>query len=304
MTSIINRLYAASILMAIAIGARAIDPLKPVGVTDMTEITVTGSKPHTFAIPDMTTAFEIGIRFPSNCNVTISCPDSITIVAHLSDKVVNSEPLSSPFYRFDIYYRGKRRECHEYHINNKTNNFFALKLLDGRIIVGNRRLEKEIPVAGLRVADSITVSSSRQSAIVRSIIFMPPRLPEYVDDIRSADDIRQIDDPRQGVWRMIDEQVDTRYGLPGGNYTLGTVADGDTVKIIYLGGAEIYPDFWKPGMLKGVATKGVDGVSYDLQWTDAEFNTDLVRPFMKIDDGTMTLSFPYDSAILKFFKVK
>lgn len=282
----------------------ALNPLEPVEVTDMTRIEIGPDSPHTFLLTDDMSAFELGVCFPANCSITLEASDSVRIIAHVSDKAVNSNPVSGPFYRFDVYRADRRMASHEYPLQGKTNGFVAIKLHDGRLLTGNHTLDKEFIVEGLRLKDSVTIVSSRPSAIVRSVTTLPPRLPEILMNIGKAEDIPVTGDPRQGIWRMTDEEIDTKYGLPGGDYTFGTIADRDTVTIIYLDGAMIHPDIWQPGMIKGVATKDPDTETYDLKWTDAEFNTDLTRPFMRIEGGNMTLSFPYDGAVLRFRKVR
>ncbi len=287
-----------------AVTASAHNPLEPIELSDIAPKSINRNSSHTYHIPDSAIAFEVNISFPSNCYVTLETDDSIKIVAHLSDKVVNSDILSDPFYRFDIYSKNTRIASEEYNLNGKSNNFVALKISNGKLLVGNRQLEKELTLNTFLLPDYLTIKSSKPSTIKRSIITLPPQLPEIYNGITSADDIPLSSDKRQGLWRMIDEVTDTKYGVPGGNYLLATIANGDTIKLHYMDGAEIYPDVWKPGMIKGVATLGVDGISYDLKWIDAEFNTDLIRPFLKFENDCMILSFPYDHTVLTFMKIK
>lgn len=106
------------------------------------------------------------------------------------------------------------------------------------------------------------------------------RVPDRSKRLRSQWDITslkrhiaQSDNPAEGIWQYLDRDANPRYALPGGNYTLATVADGrGGYDIIYLSGAEKAASKWEAGMIKGHLSPTVFEHHYNLVWFDAEMN--------------------------------
>lgn len=77
-----------------------------------------------------------------------------------------------------------------------------------------------------------------------------------------------------GVWEYLDRDTDSRRALAGGRYRLGIIpaADGAAgdYDIVYLGGAEVNSQRWKPGMIKGRLKAMPFAAHWDLLWYDSD----------------------------------
>lgn len=118
--------------------------------------------------------------------------------------------------------------------------------------------------------------------------------------------IKRSTDPVESFWEYLDRENDTRYARPGGRYLLATVKNEDNgaYDIIYISGAEIYPDKWQPMMKKGRLTPTIFENHYDLQWLDSSFESIDRDIYANITDGAiLSLSFPLLKTTLRFSKL-
>lgn len=108
-----------------------------------------------------------------------------------------------------------------------------------------------------------------------------------------------------GLWKYLDRENDNDYARPGGYYKFATVTDSGKTDIIYLDGAEVADDKWRPGMLKGSLTSTVFLNHYDLTWMSASMENLEGEMFADLsDDGTiLTLSFPELKSKMRFQRI-
>lgn len=124
------------------------------------------------------------------------------------------------------------------------------------------------------------------------------------DDFPVPEDI--VSSPA-GVWQYLDRDNDPAWSRPGGKYTLGVVADGDSDgawTIVYLDGAVTHSDRWHPGMKKGRLVESGFLRDYNLEWIDATYTSmgrdDECSARLSDDGMILTLVFPLDKATLRF----
>lgn len=281
--------FLASLTLLIGFVSSAADPFAPVAKCDLTTHQLCGQESVSYTFEPEAIGFEVNLSFKQNTSIEIDLGNSNSLTLHLSDKKVNHDP-SDPFYILEVNRAGHQPLSYKFENIGTPNNFVALKFINGELSLGNRKLEKvgdfELPLSEFLIA------ALGNATLTRMIVFYPPWRPEIEEGFSRE------------TWTMMDEEIDLDYSMIGGNYELATINEGDTIKLIYLSGATIYPDEWKPGMLKGVATKSNVNSTYNLRWIDAEFDDGAHRAYMKIEGDIMTLSFPYGNATLHFVRKK
>ncbi len=109
-------------------------------------------------------------------------------------------------------------------------------------------------------------------------------------------------DGREGYWEYLDRETDSSLSGIGGKYTLAIVRSGEGYDIIYIDGARVDADKWRPGMKKGELRSTVFENHYHLYWYDSamnflgrdyEFNADYAA-------SLWTFNFPLLSSRLRF----
>lgn len=110
-----------------------------------------------------------------------------------------------------------------------------------------------------------------------------------------------------GVWEYLDRDTDSRRAIIGGRYRLGIIEASDGRKgeydIVYLGGAEVNPSKWRPGMLKGRLRALPFANHWDLQWYDSEMkliSTDLNASMEQ--NAILSLNFPLMKSTIRFYR--
>ncbi len=106
-----------------------------------------------------------------------------------------------------------------------------------------------------------------------------------------------------GVWRYLDRDNNTDYARPGGYYTLVGIQDPDDSNgflLLYLDGAKVNADGWKPGMIKArMIPTGFVG-RYRLEWYNADKSVLRDESGAVIEGDIMTLLFPLHKSQLRF----
>lgn len=100
-------------------------------------------------------------------------------------------------------------------------------------------------------------------------------------------------DPIEGIYEVFDRSLDDSYALPGGNYRLAAINNGNGYDLIFLSGAIKNPGFWKPGMLKARLVKGSFNNIFTVEWMDVNGRTvpsECVAEFST--PATISLQFP------------
>ena len=108
-------------------------------------------------------------------------------------------------------------------------------------------------------------------------------------------------DPVEGYWCYLDRANNKAMAIPGGYYRLAIVNNGNGYDIIYLDGADICKELWRPMRIKGklMPTGFVD--SYDLIWYDARGHIVSNEMYATIEqDAILKLSFPLLESELRF----
>lgn len=107
----------------------------------------------------------------------------------------------------------------------------------------------------------------------------------------------------EGRWAYLDAVTDEVRARRGGRYSLAIVASesGDGWDIIYLGGAAVNSDKWKPGMLKGHMRRTIFKDHYDVEWIDATFRPMTFDVSAQIEQGAiLQFNFPRYKSTLRF----
>jgi len=107
----------------------------------------------------------------------------------------------------------------------------------------------------------------------------------------------------EGRWVYLDAVTDEVRARRGGRYSLAIVASesGDGWDIIYLGGAAVNSDKWKPGMLKGHMRRTIFKDHYDVEWIDATFRPMTFDVSAQIEQGAiLQFNFPRYKSTLRF----
>ena len=123
------------------------------------------------------------------------------------------------------------------------------------------------------------------------------------------DHLRASTDPVEGYWQYLDRENDPRYARPGGRYLLAVVRNPDSdvdgnYDILYVDGAETWRDRWHPMMIKGRLRPTIFLDHYDLEWTDAVFETiDRDIHATITDRSILTLSFPLLKTTMRFSRM-
>ncbi len=111
-------------------------------------------------------------------------------------------------------------------------------------------------------------------------------------------------DGREGYWEYLDRETDSSLSGIGGKYTLAIVRSGKGYDIIYIDGARVDADKWRPGMKKGELRSTVFENHYHLYWYDTAMNQ-LGRDYEFNADYTSSLwtfNYPLLSSRLRFSK--
>ena len=118
------------------------------------------------------------------------------------------------------------------------------------------------------------------------------------------DHFASTSDPVEGFWTHLDRENNPAYARPGGTYTLAVVkTEAGTYDILYISGARILADKWKPCMLKGSLVPTIFVGQYTLMWIDSEFEPiteDLSADLT--DNSVLALRFPLYETVIRLSK--
>lgn len=249
-------------------------------------------------------SLELNICFSGSTSLQFVIPGKGSLSIHLSDSHA-SHDLATPTYHIVLVNETGKFLDYYYELNEQRTSFFAIRFFHDRIEIGDRYLDKtlDIPVKNIR---GIEFSANGKPTILRSIVQTqePPgaihcdieQIPNLIEQIRNS----TISE--EGIWTLADEHIDLDYARSGGKYTLATVLESNQLKIVYVEGAEINPEQWKSGMIKGCASPtDIDDV-WDVVWVDSTFLKDAKRVYLKFEGDIMSVYFPYDYSNLTFVR--
>ena len=109
-------------------------------------------------------------------------------------------------------------------------------------------------------------------------------------------------DETEAIWDFLDADTDDRRARRGGRYSVATVSNPDGgYDLIYLGGAEVGSDRWRPGMIKGRLKPTIFKDHYDVVWYDAVLEPILTDVSCFVDQkAILSVSFPRYRSTLRF----
>lgn len=118
-----------------------------------------------------------------------------------------------------------------------------------------------------------------------------------------AHHISHSSDVIEGYWQYLDRDIDEKKLKLGGRYTVALIRSADGYDIIYISGAEVSGNMWKPGYLKGRLKNTPFQDHYDMIWYDATFKPFTIDVYATIENGSiLTLSFPIQKSSIRFYK--
>lgn len=79
--------------------------------------------------------------------------------------------------------------------------------------------------------------------------------------------------PLEGIWRVHSRSLDDNRLKMGGDYRLGIIKTDSSYNMVYLGGASVSDDLWRPGMVKAVLNESGLKDIYNVIWHDATGNS-------------------------------
>lgn len=110
----------------------------------------------------------------------------------------------------------------------------------------------------------------------------------------------------QGIYSLLDYDIDDTYARPGGSYRLAVVPEEEAgdFSVFYLGGAKANAPLWVPGMKKGRLKPTPFANIFDVEWCDAEGSMMLNDIQAEFDPlaNSLTVKFPYQNSTLRFRK--
>lgn len=204
-------------------------------------------------------------------------------------------------------------EIHSGTMSNADNNYNTIGLISHgdrlEVVAGHNELSKIVITSHKRQASGIGYVVGGKSAVsIKSIEYTSANVGcvgiESGFDERSLSDALNNDrDPLTGYWAYLDRKTDDKHFTLGGKYQIAIVKSSETTySIVYLTGAELYPELWKPYTLKGRLTVTPFIGNYNLEWTDAQGKVITDESFASFQDGILTLHFPLYGSTVRFYK--
>ncbi len=224
----------------------------------------------------------------------------------------------SPDYGFDAaysYFRGDSAIAtgtfSDHYPAARAGMSLKFILEDGRAYVeaGATTAKVTLPVQFDAVTDSIFLENPDglrlvgQSCLTDTIA--APRFAPFGSVAALVEAVEASSDPATALWSYLDRNTNHRRAMPGGNYRLATIPDGDGgYWVVYLGGATVNADLWEPLRIKGHLVKTPFSNHYDLEWLGATGRAVSSEAYATLDPSTgiLTLSFPLHNSELRFRK--
>lgn len=208
------------------------------------------------------------------------------------------------------------KEVAGFNARAKAYNTLSIRCEGSRLAIGGGA-DAISPLADVEIPSAFTVNSVKLQSVGEAHVSLftveqcaTPRhaQPTAWTGARLKEYLSRSRDPYEGVWRYFDRQNDPDYALPGGTYTIATVRanphSDSQYHIIYLSGADVNANHWRPYMLKGTLTRTIFSEQCDLKWFDSDFVeiTDDISAEIK-DGAILTVAFPLYRTLMRFAKV-
>ena len=190
-----------------------------------------------------------------------------------------------------------------------SHNFFRLSLLDRHLTLQGG-LHSPVTISEFDLPedfhpDSVGIFLLPGASLTLDEVLLASEFPrnELIiwDDPETLNQYLEIsEDPKEGYMRILDRSLNEDLLRLAGDYRLAAVRAEDGYDLIYISGAGIMSDTWKPGMVKArLSPSGIGGV-WNVEWLDA-----MHLPLSKEvkgqydESGTLTIQFPYQSSQLR-----
>ncbi len=110
-------------------------------------------------------------------------------------------------------------------------------------------------------------------------------------------------DPIVGYWQYADRSTDDKLFVLGGKYQIAVVPSGKgKYDILYISGANKYPEYWHPYMKKGELKSTPFFNHYDLGWYSSLKQLFDDESSASISEGFLTLHFPIQKSTVRFYR--
>lgn len=128
------------------------------------------------------------------------------------------------------------------------------------------------------------------------------RNSNFMEEIE--DYLSESEDPMEGYWTLFDRELEESLIKLGGRYDLVCVKEGEGYVFLYLDGANVNSQNWKPGDLKATLIPTPFSDIYEVEWIDSvkEPMTQDIKA-QKGDGDTFSIQFPYQSSKIRLRKI-
>lgn len=177
--------------------------------------------------------------------------------------------------------------------------------------IGASRCAREVPVVYDCLCPGEADASLSSGMLLRNDMLVRHLPAPMLSRFASVDSLMAYlgaaTDPAEGLWRYLDRDTPPDKAVPGGYYTLATVADGDGgYEIVYLDGSQYHPEAWQPLRLKGRLHPSGFAGNYDLEWHAADGRACPPESYATLDSdtGILALFFPLLNSTLRFRRLR
>ena len=111
-------------------------------------------------------------------------------------------------------------------------------------------------------------------------------------------------EPLEGYWTIFDRELEESLIKLGGTYILVCVKKGEDYEFLYMEGANVNSQAWKPGDLKARLKPTHFSGIYNVEWIDSM--KDLMDKEIQAQEGegnTLLIQFPYQSSKIRLRKI-
>ncbi|MDE7412777.1 MAG: LysE family translocator [Muribaculaceae bacterium] len=107
----------------------------------------------------------------------------------------------------------------------------------------------------------------------------------------------------EGIWKIWDRSLEEDYLRMGGDYECALIENEDGYDLIYLDGARTEARSWRSGMIKARLKKTSFKDIFDVEWIDSSRKKLPDEIKASLDGGILTITFPYQSSVLRLRKI-
>lgn len=194
-------------------------------------------------------------------------------------------------------------------------NAFAVSLTAGEtsLLFGHPLPEEVADVAG-GFDPALPVGIAAMGAVNLSLVVTDVELPTeegITEPVYSPEEIEPLIAGADaaspvGIWEYLDRDTDNVRARSGGRYRVAVVPSrgGEGYDIVYLGGAEVNPSAWRPGMIKGRLRPTPFAGHFDLMWVDSSLTPlrEDIHASLDSSNAILTLSFPLLNSSLRLYR--